>query len=80
MYLSVKPMGIETAGSLNILLSQIRQERLLKDELEVVDFFFGDGKSVDLRMSYKVMDQRLKGLMALCNWKEYAGSMFDASG
>ena len=42
-----KPIGIETAGSLNVLFSD-KTGTITKGKLEVVEFFTGDGKFIDL--------------------------------
>ena len=42
-----KAEGIETAGSLNILFSD-KTGTITKGMLEVVDFFTGDGNSIDI--------------------------------
>lgn len=67
-----KPIGIETAGSLNILFSD-KTGTITKGELEVVEFFDGD-----LKDSYKD-GSKIKEMMALCIGKN-TGSMFDANG
>lgn len=67
-----KPIGIETAGSLNILFSD-KTGTITKGELEVVEFFDGN-----LKDSYKD-GSKIKEMMALCIGKN-TGSMFDANG
>lgn len=67
-----KPIGIETAGSLNILFSD-KTGTITKGELEVVEFFDGN-----LKDSYKY-GSKIKEMMALCIGKN-TGSMFDANG
>ena len=67
-----KPIGIETAGSLNILFSD-KTGTITKGELEVVEFFDGN-----LKESYKD-GSKIKEMMALCIGKN-TGSMFDANG
>ena len=67
-----KPIGIETAGSLNILFSD-KTGTITKGELEVVEFFDGN-----LNDSYKD-GSKIKEMMALCIGKN-TGSMFDANG
>ena len=64
-----KPIGIETAGSLNILFSD-KTGTITKGELEVVEFFDGDIKD-----SYKT-SKYIKKSMALCIGKNTA-AMFD---
>ena len=54
-----KPIGIETAGSLNILFSD-KTGTITKGELEVVEFFDGN-----LKDSYKD-GSKIKEMMALC--------------
>lgn len=44
-----KAIGIETAGSLNILFSD-KTGTITKGQLDVVDFFLGDGESVDFKL------------------------------
>ena len=70
-----KAQGIETAGSLNILFSD-KTGTITKGRLEVVDFFFGDGKSVAL--SELKNHGKVKGLVDLAIGKN-TQSMFDAS-
>ena len=67
-----KPIGIETAGSLNILFSD-KTGTITKGELEVVEFFDGN-----LKDSYKD-GSKIKEMIALCIGKN-TGSMFDANG
>lgn len=67
-----KPIGIETAGSLNILFSD-KTGTITKGVLEVVEFFDGN-----LKDSYKD-GSKIKEMMALCIGKN-TGSMFDANG
>lgn len=64
-----KPIGIETAGSLNILFSD-KTGTITKGELEVVEFFDGN-----LKDSYKD-GSKIKEMMALCIGKN-TGSMFE---
>ena len=67
-----KPIGIETAGSLNILFSD-KTGTITKGELEVVEFFDGN-----LEDSYKE-GSKVKEMMALAIGKN-TGAMFDAEG
>lgn len=67
-----KPIGIETAGSLNILFSD-KTGTITKGELEVVEFFDGN-----LKNSYKD-GSKIKDMMKLCIGKN-TGAMFDANG
>ena len=64
-----KPIGIETAGSLNILFSD-KTGTITKGELEVVEFFDGD-----LKDSYQSSNY-IKEYMELCIGKN-TGAMFD---
>nr|WP_302659487.1 calcium-translocating P-type ATPase, PMCA-type [uncultured Clostridium sp.] len=64
-----KPIGIETAGSLNILFSD-KTGTITKGELEVVEFFDGD-----LKDSYQSSNY-IKEYMGLCIGKN-TGAMFD---
>ena len=64
-----KPIGIETAGSLNILFSD-KTGTITKGELEVVEFFDGD-----LKDSYQSRNY-IKEYMGLCIGKN-TGAMFD---
>ena len=70
-----KAVGIETAGSLNILFSD-KTGTITKGALEVVDFFLGDGKSVPII--------QLKNLEKVKNLVDFAigkntQSMFDGN-
>ncbi|WP_300347696.1 calcium-translocating P-type ATPase, PMCA-type [Clostridium sp.] len=67
-----KPIGIETAGSLNILFSD-KTGTITKGQLEVVEFFDGDIKD-----SYKE-SIFINELMAYCIGKNTA-AMFDGEG
>ena len=67
-----KSIGIETAGSLNILFSD-KTGTITKGELEVVEFFDGN-----LNDSYKD-DSKVKEIMKLCIGKN-TGAMFDNEG
>ena len=64
-----KPIGIEKAGSLNILFSD-KTGTITKGELEVVEFFDGD-----LKDSYQ-SSKYIKEYMGLCIGKN-TGAMFD---
>lgn len=64
-----KPIGIETAGSLNILFSD-KTGTITKGELEVVEFFDGD-----LKDSYQ-SSKYTKEYIGLCIGKN-TGAMFD---
>ena len=70
-----KAEGIETAGSLNILFSD-KTGTITKGMLEVVDFFTGDGNSIDIAQLSK--RGKVKGLVDLAIGKN-TQSMFDAS-
>lgn len=70
-----KAEGIETAGSLNILFSD-KTGTITKGRLEVVDFFFGDGSSIDLPDLNK--HSKVKGLVDLAIGKNTL-AMFDGS-
>ena len=70
-----KAEGIETAGSLNILFSD-KTGTITKGMLEVVDFFTGDGNSIDIAQLSK--HSKVKGLVDLAIGKN-TQSMFDAS-
>ena len=69
-----KAEGIETAGSLNILFSD-KTGTITKGMLEVVDFFTGDGNSIDIAQLSK--HSKVKGLVDLAIGKN-TQSMFDA--
>lgn len=70
-----KAEGIETAGSLNILFSD-KTGTITKGMLEVVDFFLGDGNSIQIPELSK--HSKVKGLVDLAIGKN-TQSMFDAS-
>ena len=70
-----KAEGIETAGSLNILFSD-KTGTITKGRLEVVDFFTGDGNSIDIPQLSR--HSKVKGLVDLAIGKN-TQSMFDAS-
>ena len=67
-----KPIGIETAGSLNVLFSD-KTGTITKGKLEVVEFF--DGNIEDSYNESKV----IKEFMGLCIGKN-TGAMFDEKG
>jgi Ca2+-transporting ATPase len=67
-----KPIGIETAGSLNLLFSD-KTGTITKGKLEVVEFF--DGSVNDSYGKSKAINE----LMAYCIGKN-TGAMFDGSG
>lgn len=69
-----KAEGIETAGSLNILFSD-KTGTITKGQLEVVDFFTADGKSIALNELKN--HGKVKGLLDLAIGKN-TQSMFDA--
>ena len=68
-----KAVGIETAGSLNVLFSD-KTGTITKGVLEVVDFFLGDGSSIDLNNLGK--HSSVKGLLDIAIGKN-SQSMFD---
>ena len=70
-----KAEGFETAGSLTILFSD-KTGTITKGMLEVVDFFTGDGNSIDIAQLSK--HSKVKGLVDLAIGKN-TQSMFDAS-
>ena len=70
-----KAIGIETAGSLNILFSD-KTGTITKGRLEVVDFFLGNGDSIPLEGLSK--HSKVKGLVDAAIGKN-TQSMFDAS-
>ena len=67
-----KPIGIETAGSLNVLFSD-KTGTITKGQLEVVEFFDGN-----LEDTYKD-NSKVKDMMKLCIGKN-TGAMFDENG
>ena len=68
-----KAEGIETAGSLNILFSD-KTGTITKGQLEVVDFFTADGKSIPIKDLSK--HSKVKGLIDLAIGKN-TQSLFD---
>lgn len=66
-----KPIGIETAGSLNILFSD-KTGTITKGKLEVVEFFTGDGKTINIKDASVI-----KGNLDLAIGKNTT-AMFDA--
>lgn len=72
-----KSIGIETAGSLNILFSD-KTGTITKGELEVVEFFDGAGQNVDIAdMKSGKCAVDIKEYLDLCIGKN-TGAMFDA--
>ncbi len=69
-----KAVGIETAGSLNILFSD-KTGTITKGILEVVDFFTADGKSIPV--NELSLHSKVKGLVDIAIGKNTA-SMYDA--
>lgn len=69
-----KAEGIETAGSLNILFSD-KTGTITKGSLEVVDFFLGDGSSIDVNEISKYNE--IKELVDLAIGKN-TQSLFDS--
>ena len=67
-----KPIGIETAGSLNVLFSD-KTGTITKGQLEVVEFFDGN-----LNDTFK-NNSKVKEMMELCIGKN-TGAMFDEKG
>lgn len=69
-----KSIGIETAGSLNILFSD-KTGTITKGQLEVVEFLTGDGEVLDVKASGAAT--AIKGNLDLCIGKN-TGAMFDS--
>lgn len=70
-----KAEGIETAGSINILFSD-KTGTITKGKLEVVDFFLGDGSSIEI--PYLAQHKDVNELLELAIGKN-TQSMFDSS-
>ena len=71
-----KSIGIETAGSLNILFSD-KTGTITKGQLEVVEFFDGAGKTVEMESLKSGKEaSEIKGNLDLCIGKN-TGAMFD---
>lgn len=68
-----KSIGIETAGSLNILFSD-KTGTITKGQLEVVEFFDGSGKTLEIQSGATAT--AIKGNLDLCIGKN-TGAMFD---
>lgn len=68
-----KPIGIETAGSLNILFSD-KTGTITKGKLEVVEFFEGNGKAVEIKNENNSLVHQYLELAIGKN----TGAMFDA--
>ena len=62
-----KAVGIETAGSLNVLFSD-KTGTITKGVLEVVDFFLGDGNSINIKDTSK--HSAVKGLLDIAIGKK----------
>ena len=71
-----KAVGIETAGSLNILFSD-KTGTITKGRLEVVDFFLGNGNSIEISELSK--HSKVKGLVDIAIGKN-TQSLFDDKG
>lgn len=71
-----KAIGIETAGSLNILFSD-KTGTITKGELEVVKFFLGDGNFIETN-EISAKANKVKGLLDLSIGKN-TSAMYDAS-
>ena len=69
-----KAIGIETAGSLNILFSD-KTGTITKGQLEVTEFFLGDGTAIDLGKLCK--DSKVRTLLNISIAKN-SSSMFDS--
>lgn len=68
-----KPIGIETAGSLNVLFSD-KTGTITKGVLEVVEFFNGEGTTIDIRNK----NCKIRDYLNLAIGKN-TGAMFDGS-
>lgn len=72
-----KSIGIETAGSLNILFSD-KTGTITKGQLEVVEFYDGGGKALDIEeLKSGGAASQIKGNLDLCICKN-TGAMFDS--
>jgi calcium-translocating P-type ATPase len=69
-----KPIGIETAGGLNILFSD-KTGTITKGQLEVVNFFTADGKDIEIN-EIGTKAGKVKDLLNICIGKN-TSAMFD---
>lgn len=70
-----KSIGIETAGSLNILFSD-KTGTITKGKLEVVEFFDGSASTVPMETMDTQKETKQKEILDICIGKN-TGAMFD---